>query len=617
LLESLEPRQLFALAPQDIVGLGALAPPLDDLTSDAGVQVVVPGNGNTDAASLFAAGGPGDPDLPGFDNVGRTNSGATAIYLGGGWCLTANHVGITTGVVFDGIGYYADPASVHQLHNADSTVADLKLFRIFGDPDLPTISPDFVASAPPSGHVFMIGNGQSLAAGEHFWSVNTSVNPWVWTEIAEPPIPGPNNAAGYVLSSPNVVRWGENMVEDTGLYLNLGSGIFITAFTTQFDDLPYTGQIQLPGEAQGSVGDSGGAVFAFQGGQWVLSGIMVAITGPSSGQPNNTIVYGDQTYMADLSAYRDEIFSIAGVLGREIFYNNSKFDGNTPNASASDDAAIATDKTAYLPGSGASTFENITSYARGINGVMIDLASSHGPLTAGDFSFRIGDSNAPSGWVAAPAPLSLTVRASAGAGGTDRVEIIWADGEIANTWLEVIVEGDDAVGGFNTNTGLAYSDVFYFGNRIGDTGSGTATLAITSATDELATRNNIGAGSLITNVFDFDRNGVVSALDPIISRGNAGTLTKINLTSPPASPVDEEGALADLALALAERPSATMSGARSQALPELTRAPSRRSLAARHALERDIAAQVALAIDALLVGEDDAWLDDAAVSRPR
>ena len=41
---------------------------------------------------------------------------------------------------------------------------------------------------------------------------------------------------------------------------------------------------------------------------------------------------------------------VANVVGENIFYNDSSFDGNNPAANAADDAAIATDKTALLPG---------------------------------------------------------------------------------------------------------------------------------------------------------------------------------------------------------------------------------------------------------------------------
>jgi hypothetical protein len=228
------------------------------------------------------------------------------------------------------------------------------------------------------------------------------------------------------------------------------------------------------------------------------------------------------------------------VVGRRVFYNQSKFDGNSSAANSSDDAAIATDKSAYLPGSGAATFANITSYSRGINGIMVDLAGPHGAISAADFVFRmstqVGANNTPSTWAAAPAPVTVTVRDGAGYRGADRLEITWTDGAIANRWLEVISEGNDAGGGFNTNTGLPASDIFFFGNRMGDTGSGTATLAITSALDELAARGNPGAGATVTNLFDFDRSGLVNAVDNLIARNNAGTLTKINISSPPAAP---------------------------------------------------------------------------------
>ncbi|REK17413.1 MAG: hypothetical protein DWQ37_06390 [Planctomycetota bacterium] len=248
--------------------------------------------------------------------------------------------------------------------------------------------------------------------------------------------------------------------------------------------------------------------------------------------------------------------SSASILGREIFYNGSKFDGFSTAINASDDAAIATDKSAYLPGSGPSTFSNITSYTRGINGVMVDIANPAGTLTVADFTFKmstqVGASNTPSTWAAAPAPTAFSVRPGAGVSGSDRVEIVWADGAIANRWLEVIVEGNDAIGGSNTNTGLAESDIFFFGNRIGDTGSGTPTLAITSAADEIAARNNAGFGSAITNLYDFDRTGLVNAVDQIAARNNGGFLTKINITDPPAAPAVSGGAnRANVAVALA------------------------------------------------------------------
>ena len=254
--------------------------------------------------------------------------------------------------------------------------------------------------------------------------------------------------------------------------------------------------------------------------------------------------------------YARRFEAAAAVVGRQVFYNQSSFDGFGTAINASDDNAIAPDKSAYLPGSGLATFDNITSYSRGINGIMIDVAGAEGPLGVDDFTFKMSAqtvaNNMPSLWQAAPAPSGFSVRPGEGAGGSDRVVVVWAAGAITNRWLEVVVEGNDAAGGNNTNTGLAQSDRFYFGNRVGDAGSGTPSLAITSAVDEIAARNNSGFGAAITNLYDYDRSGLVNAVDQLIARNNAGTLTKINLADPPAAP---------LAMVGLEQPSANASQA--------------------------------------------------------
>jgi hypothetical protein len=44
------------------------------------------------------------------------------------------------------------------------------------------------------------------------------------------------------------------------------------------------------------------------------------------------------------------------------------------------------------------------------------------------------------GLAAATSPSTVTVRSSAGVNGSDRVELIWADGAIQQQWLEVTVK---------------------------------------------------------------------------------------------------------------------------------------------------------------------------------
>ena len=157
-----------------------------------------------------------------------------------------------------------------------------------------------------------------------------------------------------------------------------------------------------------------------------------------------------------------------------MFYNQSgtatRYDGNNLAINSFDDNAIATDKTAYLwEDTGAATFANVSSYTKGINGIMVDISGSHPSITASDFIFRVGNNNSPGTWATIGA-TSVSVRAGAGMGGSDRVEIIWTSGAAIKQWLEVITLA-------NANTGLpqkagypvGQGDAFFFGNAVGDT----------------------------------------------------------------------------------------------------------------------------------------------------
>jgi hypothetical protein len=512
---------------------------------------------NDTAASLLSYGGPGDPDLPGFDNVGAgSTGGSSVIYLGAGWVLTASHVTIANppivlpgGVSFGGVQYLVDTSTIHQLHNPDNSLADLKIFRIIGDPGLPGFLPAYIATAPPvlTQQVFMIGNG-ATRGDQHFWEVDTGQNPWEWTEVPEPDPPGPFNASGFDIDSPRRIRWGENQVQAINVFT---AGVW--GYTTQFDDLEYTGQVPLTHEAQASSGDSGGPVFAFVGGKWVLSGMMIAVSADLSGQPPATTLFGFQVLAADLSYYRDEILEIIGVGGRHVFYNQSAFDGNNAAIDAADASAVAPDKWAYFPGAGQAVLGNLTNFDKGITGVMVDLAAAgnHAAVTTADFVFKVGADNSPSTWTAAPPPSAVAVSLGAGDGGSDRVTITWPAGAIKDTWLEVQVLA-------NANTGLTTTDVHFWGNLVGETASTTpaGSFARTVAADggpiiTNGTQANVG----ITNRLDVNKsNSVTIAADrgPIVSLGT-GILTRIEIPAGgPFAPENDGAESAAVASALAE-----------------------------------------------------------------
>ncbi|NQU19676.1 MAG: VCBS repeat-containing protein [Candidatus Nealsonbacteria bacterium] len=229
------------------------------------------------------------------------------------------------------------------------------------------------------------------------------------------------------------------------------------------------------------------------------------------GEPFDRIVGG----AVDVGAFESR-YTPPTVKARQIFYNNSTFDG---------DNAVALDKQALLPGQTAS-FANYTSYSRGINGLMIDLADLPAGVTPGpaDFLFHIGNDDTPGNWLAAAEPESVTFHPGAGTGGSDRVTIIWDDGAIRNTWLQVTV--------LDTILGLAGNDVFYYGNAVAEAGNSTTDARVTT-TDLLLARNN--PRSLLDEIsvtfpYDFDRDGHVNATDVLFARNNqTNFLSALNL----------------------------------------------------------------------------------------
>src|SRR5579859_7852203 len=95
-----------------------------------------------------------------WQNVGQIGGGASGVYLGGGWVLTADHVGVGT-IVLSGTTYYPDGKAL-QLTNSDGSLIDLVLFHLTAAPPLPSLS--LVSNTPAAfTPVDMIGYG--LIAG--------------------------------------------------------------------------------------------------------------------------------------------------------------------------------------------------------------------------------------------------------------------------------------------------------------------------------------------------------------------------------------------------------------------------------------------------------------------
>lgn len=224
------------------------------------------------------------------------------------------------------------------------------------------------------------------------------------------------------------------------------------------------------------------------------------------------------------------------IVGRHVFYNDSSFDGGDQNANASDDAAIATNKVALLPGETA-TFANYTSYVKGINGIIVDVENlpNASALSASDFSLLTGNGSDPNDFTVLATAPTVSVRVGAGENGSDRVTLTLPDGTVTGQWLNVTILA-------NGSTGLNQNDSFYFGNAVGDTGDST-TDARVGPLDESGVRNNnrnFFNPADVEDVYDFDRNGVVAPSDENLVRINSTNLfSDLKLITAPSIPLGQ------------------------------------------------------------------------------
>ena len=267
--------------------------------------------------------------------------------------------------------------------------------------------------------------------------------------------------------------------------------------------------------------------------------------GASSSWPQFGVFAGDTAYFTAIDPQHgrelwkytpDPAPPAAHVVGPNLFYSGSAFDaGDFPTGAA---AAVATDKAALLPGAAAS-FANVTSYARGINGVLVDVASpsAFGAIGLDDFVFETSLSG--EAWAPAAAPSSLAVRLRAGIGGSHRIALTWAADAVKNGWLRVTLKA-------NADTGLAADEVFSFGNLIGETGDGAGTGGTlrVNALDLGAVKRALNTASTLDGRYDFNRDGRVNALD--LGAVKANLNRSLVPAAPPAVPPLETGVAAAL-----------------------------------------------------------------------
>ena len=226
-------------------------------------------------------------DFPYWEHVTqRKYEGPSVIYLGAGWVLTARHVGIGE-VLLEGESFTPNMQSRHTLLNANGTAADAIVFQLDPDanlPDLPILPLATVAPLPGE-EVMLIGFGRERKKVVE------------WNQEGQ-------NRFGFEWSKRGSKRWGTNRINADNAIL-VQKNLSTHSLTFVFDRP--SSEKTTRHEAQAALGDSGGAVFVKRDDDWLLVGMMTSVSAHPA-TPGHTTVYGDTTFAADISVYRDEIF---------------------------------------------------------------------------------------------------------------------------------------------------------------------------------------------------------------------------------------------------------------------------------------------------------------------
>ncbi len=224
----------------------------------------------------------------GWDYVGQVN-GESGTYLGFGYVITANHVG-PGDFTLDGTTYPWVPGSEVRLETNQSTLSDLLMFSVS---PAPTFLPPLEIRTTPievNQFLIMIGCGRDRGPSTS-WDPNGGLPP------------PPEELPGWSWAGTTSKRWGTNLATSLTTGLILGT----VSFYTEFDE----SEVVLP-EAQASVGDSGGAVFSIEPSGTKLAGLIYAI-GPTPGQPSNTALFTNLTFVARLDFYDDQIQDVLAL----------------------------------------------------------------------------------------------------------------------------------------------------------------------------------------------------------------------------------------------------------------------------------------------------------------
>ena len=262
---------------------------------------------------------------PGWDNVGAMSNG-TGVYIGDGWVLTPYHVyaheaGHSSIVLDQSYDEIAETA--RRVKSSSGVEGDLVMFRINGNPAIDSLNiryNDVVGSLSTliisNGLIQVGGMVTETIGGKQYKYFNTSYPDVAWSDPDRPWPPDIDDPAtppvGEWIPPSREKRWGMNKIPSyngTNISMTDKYGVTTDSFVTWFDANGGNS------EAQPLNKDSGGAVFIKNGGNWELSGVVLAVATPvgypaAAPNPLTHAVYGNAAYYANLSEYSTDIAEI-------------------------------------------------------------------------------------------------------------------------------------------------------------------------------------------------------------------------------------------------------------------------------------------------------------------
>ncbi len=219
-------------------------------------------------------------------DVGLANPMGSAVYLGGGYMLTANHVVMTPYVTFDGTTYYQRDLGFAPVQVAANV--DLQVFRLT---TMPTV-----------------------AAAQLYTGVNEPVAPATlvaWGIGRSPTVPVDSLAVTWGDDSTIAKRWGLNTPLGTVSIANQ-SGSYAGLYTALGSTTGNPAGLGAS-EAGAALYDSGSGLFQKIAGSWYLIGLTtgVATAGTSNfGNDKASNPNGDLNYFARVGTYHTAIAAI-------------------------------------------------------------------------------------------------------------------------------------------------------------------------------------------------------------------------------------------------------------------------------------------------------------------